>query len=122
MLFKYLEVPYIVFTKIYSKNKGTVKSNSQQSISTTLQHHKVIITPRCKEILHVLKKQTGLHIFQSSSPFSFTILYLGIILIITNPNHMLTFDTHATRYSNVTYRYNIHAIVYDLNKEFPLVW
>lgn len=35
---------------------------------------------------------------------------------------MLTFDTHATRYSNVTYRYNIHAIVYDLNKEFPLVW
>lgn len=25
---------------------------------------------------------------------------------------MLTFDTHATRYSNVTYRYNIHAIVY----------
>lgn len=60
--------------------------------------------------------------FKSSSPFSFTILYLGIILIITNPNHMLTLDTHATRYSNVTYRYNIHAIVYDLNKEFPLVW
>lgn len=35
---------------------------------------------------------------------------------------MLTFDTHATRYSHVIYRYNIHAIVNDLNKELPLVW